>query len=557
MTDTKSPLVLLPTDLEGELAETALRVFRAAQQRSCATTDTNTIGNLVQLMLDCVKSALLPDLRTHNAAQIARAGLPDELWCMIWGHLSMEDRVRVTHVCGAWRQLAVGTPRLWCSLDLFSSRHDVDCDCDRCSFLQDEDAICDRCDDYLLVGRSNIVLVTALLPRSQQLPLHLHVDAPHCNTDGDVLDELAVALLAHAHRLEVISIDSEDENTVLCLFNGLGPTLPALRVLDCKAACLPTLVQALPATLPCLQTVDLRDGWGHFEDEADVPSFPSVHTLHFRLIYQKDLDSYLNTFPSVQHLHVTLSSEAMRTTPAVPLSGRTNAGSISSVHVYDVSPGYEDAVLALFYDVRLPLLVLVYDPSSEDISKCPTPYSGLHIFVDLSRPTMLHCSAMDAKNAVLSAEGDGKRREIRIPSSVVGLLWQSLSTTHLSTVRIDASLFFDLFSGSVPPEFPALRLFEIALKASDDFIDVLREDIIRRIPSISAPSLDTLRILNLDSSSHARIDASHIALFANLLRGGRVLRTLSLRHVLVVGDSLELSAIADIVDFGAYGGISG
>lgn len=38
MTDINDSLVLLPTDLQAELTETALRVFRAAQQRSCATT---------------------------------------------------------------------------------------------------------------------------------------------------------------------------------------------------------------------------------------------------------------------------------------------------------------------------------------------------------------------------------------------------------------------------------------------------------------------------------------------------------------------------------------
>lgn len=511
-------------------------------------------------MLDCVKSALLPDLRAHNVAQIARAGLPDELWCMIWSHLSTEDRVRVTHVCSAWRQLAVGTPRLWCSLDFFSSRHDGDCDCGRCRFLHDEDAVCDRCDDDLLIGRSNLVLVTALLPRSQQLPLHLHVDTPHYETDEEALHELAVALVAHAHRLEVIYIYSQDEQTVLRLLNGLGPTLPALRVLDCNIAHFPSLVKAMPVTLPCLQTVALRDGYGYVdsEDYADVPSFPSVHTLHIRVTNQDDLESYLNTFPSVQHLHVTVAKAAMRTAPAIPLSGRTNARSISSLHVYDVSPSYEDVVLAFFHDVKLHTLVIVYDPdpSPAAISERPSPCSGLDIFVDLSRPTILRCSAKGAYDAVLSAEDNGKRREVRVPSSAVGFLWKSLSTTHLSTVRIDASLCSALFC-SVAPEFPALRLFEIALKDPDDFIDVLGKDIFLRMPSISAPSLDTLRILNLDPTSFVRINASHIALLANLFCGGRVIRTLSLRRILVIGAAQELSSIASTVEYGVHGGFPG
>ncbi|KZW01840.1 hypothetical protein EXIGLDRAFT_829760 [Exidia glandulosa HHB12029] len=554
MTDISNPLVLLPMDLEAELAETALRVFRAAQQRSCATTDTTAVGNLVLSMLQCVKSALLPDLRTHNAAQIGRAGLPDELWCIIWGHLSMEDRVRVTHVCSAWRQLAVGTPRLWCSLDFYSSLHNSRCSCDRCDFLYHRDATCDRCNDDLLVGRSNIVLVTALLPRSQQLPLHLHVDAQHDETDKCVLDELTTALLAHAHRLELISINSEDEHAVLHLLNGLRPSLPALRVLDCSYACFPSVVDAMPAALHCLQTFRLREGYGSInsEDHTDVSSFPSVRTLEFELPRQNGLESYLNTFPSVQHLCVNLALAGITYSPSAPLSTRPNTSSISSVHVYHVSSKNEDAVLALFHDVKLHLLVLVYKPWL-DVSERPP--CGLGIFADLYRPTMLHCSVNYRNNAILSADDNGKRREIHIPSSAVGFLWQSLSTAHLSTVRIEASLCSRLFS-EIAPTFPVVRLLEITFLGSDDFLQLLEADTIRRMASLSAPSLDTLRIISLDPTSFERIDASHIALFANPFCAGRVLRTLSLRHVSVIGDAQELSAIANTVEYGVHGGSS-
>ncbi|KZV78163.1 hypothetical protein EXIGLDRAFT_784221 [Exidia glandulosa HHB12029] len=172
----------------------------------------------------CAHTALSEIFKQFNSTT-SQARLPVEIWLHIWEQLPLVDRVTVSHVCYHWRATTLCYPILWCSLDVFSTLHDDQCDCEKCSL-----------EDPIEVGESNVALLGLLLPRSLDLPLKLSVRIAGANVA--FCQGVSTVLGAAYTRVVDLRIVQEYESGISCFlaqFNGF-PALRRLVLLNQRAS---------------------------------------------------------------------------------------------------------------------------------------------------------------------------------------------------------------------------------------------------------------------------------------------------------------------------------
>lgn len=241
--------------------------------------------------------ALAVPIRARNARKSAVFSVPNELWVSTWSYLPAHDRVIVSHVCHAWREVALAAPTLWTEIvSTYHSQLASGIDywrCQKCSSFQPPEII-----------SSSLAFVRALLDRSGGLPISVrvinHHDSPHlsymCDL-GHVLQE-SESRLAELH----ISVGSESY-LAFALLDALQ-TLPALRALTVSIT-EEDVRYGDPVFedwygFPALESLNLSPGlsWGHsFE-------LPRLRVLSLAVYGPFDLSTILCGCPALQSLSI-------------------------------------------------------------------------------------------------------------------------------------------------------------------------------------------------------------------------------------------------------------
>lgn len=159
----------------------------------------------------------------------------------VWELLPFNDRIAISHVCYAWRALALDTPQLWSRINISSRWKDVcglygsdycehaycelssECDCSCCSISTDP-----RYRD--VAPQSNLKALAPLLARSAPLPFQLHLTFTTRRIHGNTLDILKKRLHPHVARMSSLTVDALDHREWLCIWGDL-PSAPLLHTL--------------------------------------------------------------------------------------------------------------------------------------------------------------------------------------------------------------------------------------------------------------------------------------------------------------------------------------
>ncbi|KZW01827.1 hypothetical protein EXIGLDRAFT_760429 [Exidia glandulosa HHB12029] len=219
----------------------------------------------------------------------------------------MFDCVAISQVCHHWRELAIGSPRLWLAPHFFSCTHSSGCACTSCTAL-DVAGINPRNHK----GPTNFELVTHILERrTANLPLRVHLTVVAAWTDRNAVAHLSYTLTNYAHRLVELSFVTEDtsiprEFMIHCV------ELPALRSFVCRNLDSGSHdSEGLfdePISLPALEYLELE---GPIYNRGFPPwearlSFPFVQTSRVFVWDPMQLNADVAAWPAVERLVLTV-----------------------------------------------------------------------------------------------------------------------------------------------------------------------------------------------------------------------------------------------------------
>lgn len=330
------------------------------------------------------QNVLAVELAACNFLRMTRAWLPEDVWLLVWDFLHMDDLVAVSHVCHAWRSLALASPRLWTELEFRHDLHHGGCRCDLC--IAARGTKCRRCGTYVQIGSTNMRIVRKLLPCSKPLPLSLTILLPDSDTDVRLshrpLQKLAAALMARKGRLQKLSGWGLDDAYGISLtdFLRLCPAFPSLTVLDDEAN---GVWFKRHISLPSLQQVRFYGSpYTKDYDHSSGPLvFPSVAKLDLTFRSFEDLVSSLEAVPnaSTLHLHMGYDDPYRRWTPQQQERVRMLLKGIEHIQVKALNP-----------DIDGPLLMALRDSSRREFTlyycdghRRTDDFADFHIFADV------------------------------------------------------------------------------------------------------------------------------------------------------------------------------
>ncbi|EJD48834.1 hypothetical protein AURDEDRAFT_183319 [Auricularia subglabra TFB-10046 SS5] len=346
----------------------------------------------------------------HNATNAFQLNVPDEVWCMIWGHLPMGDRISVARVCNSWRTLALATPRLW---------RDVEYRCE-------SDALCE-CQPLTCDGFENLAHAALCISRSGVQPLSLSVDV--CAIPGIyvLLGALREVIQPHLDRLVAPRFRADDAGARLVFFDENMGRLPVLRTLHLHVDgedFFPSMRLAAnrmqaPLHLPALQELDIRGA-----AKLSPPTLPMLVTLRYHYKDLEGLSDYLRGAPALEYLRLYMPSPDPNEEYAdVYLDEYRRAGGHAApsicVEATNLAPRSEAIVLAIFGTAARGELKLVYETLAPADDWNPS-FSGLDILEHVASPDELSVLITDSDmddvmNLTISVFGEGKKRTLVLP----------------------------------------------------------------------------------------------------------------------------------------------
>ncbi|KZV80211.1 hypothetical protein EXIGLDRAFT_845743 [Exidia glandulosa HHB12029] len=535
-TAVREPLqpTLLP-NLERELASLVLSVF----QKTLAVAGPATLDIITQTVAAvqrCVTATLAPELRIYNARLAPAACLPDEVLCMIWELLCVEDRVKVSHICSSWRSLAINTPRLWGELDLYSAVHNKPCFCSLCGPHAKVTSV-PRWNPPSVTNRS---VFRNVLARSRSLPLSVRIEFILDDTPIDEILEIAQFLEPHYCRIQDLSFVSQVPDDVVDFFSkfSAGSHLPNLRTLHCTAKDLGRRQQrslVLPA-LPSAETVVIRTSLL----DCTVLQLPLLRRLHCRIVDEDDILSILDGCPKLEILTLDMNlweSTSLSNSTIKSICSRAARLRLQEVVLLFVDYVLERDLLAIFYRASLRRLwIYYYDP--------PAPPQGFTIFQDLETSVDLVVSADTAAEEyrISATDLDGRCRTVQCPIASEAMLglWKCLSHGSVTTLTLPAETWSSIIQPTIPI-LPCVRSATFLFDEGEEY-SLNRLGALHGSPLSVLPGLSHLR-LACSKDRDSLPDRPHVSVVAvealvSFLRGSVPVDTL-------VFDNVELFGLGD------------
>ncbi|KZV95202.1 hypothetical protein EXIGLDRAFT_834465 [Exidia glandulosa HHB12029] len=495
----------------------------------------------------CFEGAVAAELHEHhNAERMRSLRLPDELWVGIWAHLPMRSVVSVSHVCRIWRSMALASPSLWATLEVFGRRHPTDCKCQPCVAVATWVIYCKSCrSDAVTLGNANTELIRHLLPRSDFCPLSLVMDIEH-NTGVDETRQIAEMLAPHCQRIVHIDWRGHYRNVSnVAEFFRPFDELPALRTLSSISAAVKFSRNIRLPSLRQLQVTGTIYG-----DQYDFDSgrlvFPSVTRLDYTIPFHHH-DSLISTLEAVPNLTVLhLCGEEYYNDPISLDYDRITqlTAHLDDVHIRYFLPNMYRLAMALYTTRRHTFALELFGD---------VPRSALfhHIFTDLRddvRLSILGKLLCDTEmhEKVWNVDGvDSQGRHRRIthhPEHWIYLLWVHLPLSTLSVLYIDADLMRVIPRTIV--EFPTLH--ELTVNAVNaDSLAFADDGVLPHIPALRVLRLAASASVTVDgSASLVSIPTAHVASFISKASvDGGILSELVLDNVELGGDLTALKTL--------------
>jgi len=129
--------------------------------------------------------------------------LPEDLLGCIWAKMPVQDRVTITHVCSAWRMIALNMPLLWRDLFFWTAHHEVEEWCSRCQPAE-------RPSHRMLLRHDNLEMLQEFLRRTgPAIPLRLSIVQVECDlvdVSGRGFRTVGRTLQSHSSRIESIKV---------------------------------------------------------------------------------------------------------------------------------------------------------------------------------------------------------------------------------------------------------------------------------------------------------------------------------------------------------------
>ncbi|KZV95206.1 hypothetical protein EXIGLDRAFT_834468 [Exidia glandulosa HHB12029] len=403
----------------------------------------------------CLESAVACELRAHNEERVSQLRLPQELWVEVWGHLPMGDVVSISHVCHLWRSLALASPSLWSTLEVFSDMHVNDCDCEECGSIAKHCIVCKRCRRTPTLGTKNTKLIRHLLPRSKSCALSLIIRLSDYETK-----ELARLITPHRRRLVRIECNDYDSR-IMAAFLSHFEALRAVRELSTDGSAPPVSFMK-KIKLPSLQQLKVRGT--PFNDRYDYASgrlvFPSVTRLVLPYGKHETLILTLEVVPNLEALDLDGSNDSKPINLDYPRLSQLTAD-LDGVQLRRLAINTYSLAIALYTPQRRSFAVeLVWGAEPRSV-----PFYS--IFADLCDDVQLSiCSGLfdDPKAAsryfrrpsvpirvwnLHGTDSHGRHRRItHHPKDGLETLWEHLSPSSLSALCIDVVLVPIAFKAS-------------------------------------------------------------------------------------------------------------
>ncbi|KZW02687.1 hypothetical protein EXIGLDRAFT_829203 [Exidia glandulosa HHB12029] len=359
--------------------------------------------------------------------------LPDEVWCMIWQDMPLVDRLRITHVCHDWRQLALGSPRVWCTVDLWFYRHDDNCACDDCALSPAPHPMISnaRLVRYALTLSRSVPLCVSLGDRGSEFALGLF------RTDCDAAVHLILALLQpHIDRLAALHADLFSAY-VLTKFLSLIPALPRLVSLTTTSPNFNALGVPLCKSviaMPQLRTLSMTGGWGHWLLYSRTQVFPAVTTLRVTFGWTKATLAMIRACPNLQCLELWIPQfvqdiKADRDEFVAAVAGIRHLRLLNMRQIVDFS------LSDLVENKERPDYECVYTHS---------PSYTSHFFA-LDDTDSFSCSRDKDQIVFHSSAPSGRRRTFSFPFEEkveMAPLWENFEPDALKFITCDASLWY-------------------------------------------------------------------------------------------------------------------
>ncbi|EJD38042.1 hypothetical protein AURDEDRAFT_172921 [Auricularia subglabra TFB-10046 SS5] len=466
----------------------------------------------------------------------ALSGIPNELWLMIWDDFPLEALLVVSHLCRAWRSLAIGCPSLWCDLTFRTSIPSANCPCDNCNLSSDEGTA-----DSTLAGSSNLLVITGVLHRSLSLPLDIRILVDHPWVQEAPIQSLAAALVAHASRIASISFITDDPDAPLAFFPRFS-SLPALEFLAVRYT--DELEDSEPFRIGGGQPELLLPVLRQFEIPRGIGVVPRntmlLETLAVAYCSAGSVLPLVLGAPNLVELKLRFPNALPRPDAADDCERLNDAcAGMKRISLFNVSPRTSASASRLCVHEHSDL-ILFYSPSSQQVD--------MAVLNAIERPTRLWIRSRpgdtDADGVLITANNTSHKHSLWVPRRVLRSAWPGYAPPHFAP---RAAIDMDLLAliprraaaavsnlvimmpaiaypapGGIPP-FPALETLEFRLNdepgpRSQGYMFL---QIVFSLRGGAQQKLRTLTFTNLPG----RFDSGALSQFADSIRVRRVSRT--------------------------------
>lgn len=451
--------------------------------------------------------------RQRNETRSLQGRLPDELWCVAWRDLPLEDRIAVTRVCHKWRALALACPRVWCRLDMCSSLHSENCACQNCP---DPRSMSERL--YLThpTPLANLHLIDLVLPWSKSLPLALEVFDNARTSDGPVYEHLANSLQPHVGRIASIELRFVDHYLVQ-EFLGFFPALPALRTLTttCFYACVHKDFPFAPQSfverhidMPALEFLSLDRSLTWPWAQTFALSLPSLRMVTCTVGGMEDLLALLHACPRLSHIQLQLHNgfDAASADHAQLVEARAALFRAREIVVRGVRHAIAAQVLSVFDAPTADKLFFFYSdrPSAAALQALPGHLTGT---------TFLACAIDRALDFIVLQFGGGDPRKIRSVAfpwteTVLGELWSDVPHDVPRALNVEGAVW-RMLAAHVRP-MPQVQFLTLVLDGGPGELSV------HPPPGV----FPALRRVSLEARAALTVSAQSVAALHHALREG-------------------------------------
>ncbi|KZV93546.1 hypothetical protein EXIGLDRAFT_835616 [Exidia glandulosa HHB12029] len=528
-------------------------IFRQAisENLSTASVTSEDIATALRQLCDKKLTACL------RASTVALPQLPNETWGLIWQLLSLRDRVRVTHVSRTWRAIALGNSRLWSTLDLTSSLHRDDCECDECASAVGPHAKGHGYDVAL-------ARLSALLERSAGSPLtcSLKFIRDAAPTPPSSVTSISGILGPHAAALVSLTLVYRNDEWIKPFLVVIRDSSQLCHLeLNAMRAPGPRSLISTIITIPILRLRHLNTGVGYIWD-LNGSFFPALTRLEITFTAIDQVRAALHDCPMLQELRAHLelvelgpirvykeiASQCARLTRItlfqVPITWTRE-------HVHAFAP---DAAT----DVQLEYIASMRAPGSIPLHPAHVldgPAEGTIVYSQLRGP--IRFTANEFNRAVAIQLHDQTRCRKLSWSTTTG----SMTVVDALWAAVDAASIVELI---IPWELRGMVLGTIDSLPAVEHVIISPPSIKFQPPGVQSlgvhssvwpaevratlPALSRVTISSGNFAYHGEAVSAHkMAKFIRSIMPERKLRVLTLRNVSIIGDKESIAALADQV----------